>query len=218
MLRHVPARWSREAPFSACTDSAQSPAHRRTAPGLARLLAGDLFPKSSFPPPLVFGVTGCVGTMSSHELTAPERRYEWKQTDTDCDDDRRSNPSRPSTLLGKRKCAGQESRWWASWCRWQASVAVRRRQRRWALRRVQRSALRWAAETPWARSAAPWSDSERARPMTSVRTADASKPAGRYIRSGKRGMKPSRFGIFTFGRLCAFITSCSPISLFIERM
>src|SRR3954447_5711473 len=100
MLRHVPARWSREAPFSACTDSAQSPAHRRTAPGLARLAPGDLFQKGSSQPLLVFGVTGCVGTMSSHELTAPERRYEWKQTETDCDVDRRSNPSRPSTLLG----------------------------------------------------------------------------------------------------------------------
>src|SRR4051794_40789921 len=71
MLRHVPAQWSREAPFSACTDSAQSPAHRRTAPGLARLAPVDLFQKGSSQPLLVFGVTGCVGTMSSHELTAP---------------------------------------------------------------------------------------------------------------------------------------------------
>jgi len=39
-----------------------------------------------------------------------------------------------------------------------------------------------------------------------------------YIFSGKCGMKPSRFGIFTLGRLCASITSFSPISLFSARM
>jgi hypothetical protein len=39
-----------------------------------------------------------------------------------------------------------------------------------------------------------------------------------YIASGKRTMKPSRFGIFTFGKVCAFIASLSPISLFNDRM
>src|SRR5262249_61325532 len=40
----------------------------------------------------------------------------------------------------------------------------------------------------------------------------------RYILSGKRGMNPSRFGILTLGRVCAFISSFSPISLFCARM
>ena len=35
----------------------------------------------------------------------------------------------------------------------------------------------------------------------------------RQIRSGNRMMNLSRFGIFTFGSVCAFITSFSPISL-----
>jgi hypothetical protein len=38
------------------------------------------------------------------------------------------------------------------------------------------------------------------------------------ILSGKRGMKPLRFGISTFGRLCASITCCASISLFCARM
>ncbi len=39
------------------------------------------------------------------------------------------------------------------------------------------------------------------------------RPRCRQIRSGKRVMKLSRLGIFTFGRVCAFIVSFSPMSL-----
>src|SRR5262249_43579142 len=39
-----------------------------------------------------------------------------------------------------------------------------------------------------------------------------------YSRSGKRMMKPSRFGIRTLGNVCAFIVSFSPMSLFSERI
>jgi hypothetical protein len=39
-----------------------------------------------------------------------------------------------------------------------------------------------------------------------------------YIASGKRTINPSRFGIFTFGSVCAFIVSFSPISLFSAKM
>jgi hypothetical protein len=38
------------------------------------------------------------------------------------------------------------------------------------------------------------------------------------IRSGNLGTKPSRFGIFTFGKVCAFITSLAPMILFCARM
>ncbi len=45
------------------------------------------------------------------------------------------------------------------------------------------------------------------------------RPArGRYIFSGKRTMKPSRFGIRTFGNVSAFIVASSAISLFSANM
>ena len=37
-------------------------------------------------------------------------------------------------------------------------------------------------------------------------------------RSGNRGTKPSRFGMRTFGSVCAFITSPAPMILFCARM
>src|SRR5215831_2016229 len=39
-----------------------------------------------------------------------------------------------------------------------------------------------------------------------------------YIESGKRTINPSRFGIFTFGSVCAFMVSFSSISLFSAKM
>src|SRR5882724_4949611 len=45
-----------------------------------------------------------------------------------------------------------------------------------------------------------------------------SRSAPRGNLSGKRGMKLSRFGMRTFGSVCAFITSFSPISLFCARI
>ena len=38
------------------------------------------------------------------------------------------------------------------------------------------------------------------------------------IRSGNRTMKPSRFGMRTFGSVCAFITSVGPMILLSDRM
>ena len=42
--------------------------------------------------------------------------------------------------------------------------------------------------------------------------------AAAYSASGKRMMKPSRFGIFTLGNVSAFIVSLSPMSLFSARI
>src|SRR5580704_4949705 len=42
--------------------------------------------------------------------------------------------------------------------------------------------------------------------------------AAAYSASGKRMMKPSRFGIFTLGKVSAFIVSLSPMSLFSARI
>ena len=56
----------------------------------------------------------------------------------------------------------------------------------------------------------------RAQGRQKARMACRSLP--RQIRSGKRMMKLSRLGIFTLGRVSAFIVSVSPISLFWARM
>ena len=44
------------------------------------------------------------------------------------------------------------------------------------------------------------------------------RDTGDYSLSGNRMMKLSWFGIFTFGSVCAFITSFSPMILFSDRM
>src|SRR6185369_1869416 len=51
------------------------------------------------------------------------------------------------------------------------------------------------------------------RDFRGVYLPDDSAVAGRYIFSGKRTMKPSRFGIRTFGSVSAFIVASSAISL-----
>jgi hypothetical protein len=59
------------------------------------------------------------------------------------------------------------------------------------------------------------------RPLASGRqevSAPSLAVARAHIASGKRIRNPSRFGILTFGNVCAFIVSFSPISLFKARI
>jgi hypothetical protein len=62
-------------------------------------------------------------------------------------------------------------------------------------------------------SCAPLTPSRMKCPRPARASQVALRDGSLQIRSGKRVMKLSRFGIFTFGSVCAFIASFSPMSL-----